>query len=158
MSIYYCDTSALVKLYIPESGSQWMKQIVLAQNQEGYPQNVLNIVQIGIVEAAAAVARHERMGSLTTERRKRLYRLILRDSKSKFQIFAITETLIYLAAALTQGHPLRGYDAVHLAAALELNKHLTANQLPPITFVSADEKLCQAAAGEGLQTENPNYR
>ncbi len=46
--------------------------------------------------------------------------------------------------------PLRGYDAVHLAAALDLDRHLRHAGLPAVTFVAADAALCRAAAAEGL--------
>ncbi|MBM3144380.1 MAG: type II toxin-antitoxin system VapC family toxin [Chloroflexi bacterium] len=156
MSLYYCDTSALVKLYLPETGSQWVKEIITAQEQDGNPLHMIHFVHLAIVEAGAALSRHERMGSLTTQHRKKLFRLILRDSRIKFQTLAITETLIHRAAELTQHHPLRGYDAVHLAAALELNQSYISQQLAPIAFVSADENLNQAACAEGLTTDNPN--
>lgn len=31
-----------------------------------------------------------------------------------------------------------------------------ANQLPPLIFVSADNRLCAAATAEGLTSDNPN--
>ena len=60
------------------------------------------------------------------------------------------------AIELTAHHRLRGYDAVHLACALHLNRELLANELPPLTFVAADDDLLKAAQDEGLETENPN--
>jgi len=51
---------------------------------------------------------------------------------------------------------LRGYDAVHLACALNFNQFVTTNGYLPITFVSADNDLLQVAQAEGLLIENPN--
>jgi len=51
---------------------------------------------------------------------------------------------------------LRGCDAIHLAAAVAVNWELLSKQLPPLTFVAADEDLLKAAEAEGLPTENPN--
>ena len=152
MAIHYFDTSALVKLYVKETGSDWIKQIFDTPGQN------IAFASIGMVEAASALARRQRMGEITNYQQRALYSKLLRDIQHRFDIQIVTDKTIHTAADITQRHPLRGYDAVHLAAALELNKHLTANQLPTITFVSADEKLYQAAADEGLQTENPNYR
>lgn len=53
-------------------------------------------------------------------------------------------------------HKLRGYDAVQLAAALELNSILLAAELAPATFVAADDELLSAAQKEGLLIANPN--
>jgi hypothetical protein len=57
---------------------------------------------------------------------------------------------------LAERHALRGYDAVQLAAALELQTVLTASGLPALTLVSADAELNAAAAAEGLTVEDPN--
>ena len=61
--------------------------------------------------------------------------------------------------SLAQRYTLRGYDAVHLAAALELQAAQQSLQAPPLTFVSADAEQIQAAQAEGLLVEDPNnYR
>jgi hypothetical protein len=57
---------------------------------------------------------------------------------------------------LAERHGLRGYDSVHLAAALTLHERRQANGLAPLTFVSADNAQRTAAASEGLAVENPN--
>jgi hypothetical protein len=57
---------------------------------------------------------------------------------------------------LAERHGLRGYDAVHLAAAVFVRRDRQAHAPPPITFVSADREQCSAAAAEGLLTDNPN--
>jgi hypothetical protein len=49
-----------------------------------------------------------------------------------------------------------GYDAVHLACALALNRPLIENEMSPLIFVSADADLLDAAQAENLPTENPN--
>ncbi len=51
---------------------------------------------------------------------------------------------------------LRAYAAIQLASALESNDRLLADALPPLTFVSADQRLLTAASAEGLATEDPN--
>lgn len=57
---------------------------------------------------------------------------------------------------LAETYALRGYDAVQLATACAINALCTANSLPPVKFVSADNELNAAAASEGLIVENPN--
>ncbi|MBM3240054.1 type II toxin-antitoxin system VapC family toxin [Candidatus Poribacteria bacterium] len=54
-------------------------------------------------------------------------------------------------------HALRGYDAVQLAAAILINGCLLKNQLPSLTFISADNRLRMAAVAEGLIADNPNF-
>jgi len=57
---------------------------------------------------------------------------------------------------LTRHHRLRGYDAIHLTAALTVSDRLYTWELRPLTFVAADNDLLKAARAEGLATENPN--
>jgi predicted nucleic acid-binding protein len=155
MTNYYFDTSALVKLYITEPGSAWVNQIVYAKSNS----HLLNLVflsEIGIVETAAALARRQRMGQIDLDRRNILYRRLLEDQKNWSNIVMPTEDILHIASELTQKQPLRGYDAIHLATALQLNHTLRARGVASITFVAADDSLCQAAAAEGLHTENPN--
>ncbi len=57
---------------------------------------------------------------------------------------------------LAERRGLRGYDAVHLAAALLVAEAQYSAGRPPLTFVSADTDQRQAAAAEGLLIEDPN--
>ncbi|MCP4359433.1 MAG: type II toxin-antitoxin system VapC family toxin [Chloroflexi bacterium] len=150
MSGFYFDSSALVKIYIAEAGSAWVANKVHGNFMTAW------IAKIGIVESAAAIARQERMQNISLSQRDLLYQKLLYDSRNRLTLLAESNKIVSLAADLTQRAALRGYDAVHLAAALELNHRLVANRVSPLTFVSADAKLCQAALAEGLLTENPN--
>jgi predicted nucleic acid-binding protein len=58
------------------------------------------------------------------------------------------------AAHLTQKHPLKGYDAIQLAAGLELNASLSKREMTMV-FVSGDQQLFNAAQAEGLTADNP---
>ena len=66
--------------------------------------------------------------------------------------------MIDWAVNLALHHKLRGYDAVQLATALVANEALTAADLAPLLFVTADAALVAAAGAEGLATDNPNLR
>ena len=60
------------------------------------------------------------------------------------------------ARRVLEQHPLRAYDAVQLASGLVANDVLLAAAIPPLTFLSADTRLLNAAALEGLTTDDPN--
>ena len=66
---------------------------------------------------------------------------------SQFFVLEIDETLMRLAGDLATTHGLRGYDAVHLAAA-----HLVRANV----FSSADDRLCEAASAHGFHVANPS--
>lgn len=156
MALLYLDSSAVVKIYIPETGSPWVRSLVEAVTPEGEWENEIAFTKIGIVEIVAAIAKRKRMRDITVEQQKRLIANFLDDCVERFAKFDADDGVIKLAIDLTQRHPLRGYDAVHLATAIVLNRALVASKLPLLTFISADNVLCKAAKGEGLLMENPN--
>ena len=155
MGVYYFDASALVKLYIPERGSEWVDQIVNAYYGNGFT-NTIAIAKVGIVEVAAAFARRYRMGDVSRKQWHNLYGSLMRDALERFETLLADDVLVWEAATLTKSHPLRGYDAVHLATALVLNRKLLRAGLSGLTFVSADKTLCKAAEAEGLRVVNPD--
>ncbi len=61
------------------------------------------------------------------------------------------------AASLASRHLLRGYDAVHLAVALDTNARGVAEGRPPLTLVSADRELNVAAGAEGIEVLDPTH-
>jgi hypothetical protein len=75
---------------------------------------------------------------------------------ASYQIVELTERVVTRAMMLAETHALRGYDAVQLAAALEVNTLCVGSGLSPIIFVSADNDLNTVSASEGLVVENPN--
>jgi predicted nucleic acid-binding protein len=71
-------------------------------------------------------------------------------------VVEVTEALIERAMGLAEAYGVRGYDAVQLAAALEVNALLVAAGLPALVLVSADAELNAAAISAGLAVEDPN--
>jgi predicted nucleic acid-binding protein len=67
-----------------------------------------------------------------------------------------TPTLVDRAADLAEAHALRAYDAVQLAAALEIDANVKSAGVSMITLVSADGGLNAAAITEGLAVDDPN--
>jgi len=156
MAVYYFDTSGLVKYYLAETGSAWVYGLIDAALPDGSPRHTIQITSIGVVEVAAAVARRQRMGQITRTTQQKTVALFLRHVQTRYTLLSLDEATFKLATDLTQHHPLRGYDAVHLAAALRLRAHLVAAGLPAPVFISADDNQCATARAEGLMAENPN--
>jgi predicted nucleic acid-binding protein len=150
MPAYYLDASAVVKRYVWETGSAWVQ--ALCSNED----NTLIIAEITLAEVASAFARAARGGRISAEERLSYLDLFIGDCAERYRLVATERTIIDRAVDLTQGHCLRGYDAVHLATAIAMNTELLRKQLPPLIFVAADNDLLNAAETEGLPTENPN--
>ena len=152
MSQFFCDTSAIVKRYFPETGSTWLNNLVGPTAG-----NIVILAEITLAETAAAFAAKQRASrGITLLQRNAALGLWLRHCVLEYALVVVNRQVIDRAVTLTQNYRLRGYDAVQLAAALEANVALTAASLSPLTFIAADNDLLHAAASEGLATDNPN--
>jgi predicted nucleic acid-binding protein len=130
--ILYLDTSALVKLYVEEAGTDevatWADKATAVAT-----------CRIAYAEARAAFARHRREGGLTATLWKRTV-ANLDDDWGRFAIVEVTDGLVRSAGQLADRYALRGFDAVHLAAALELQ-----GDRNEIVFGCFDDRLSRAA-------------
>lgn len=152
MSNFYLDSSALVKRYLTETGSNWVRRLI-----DPTTGNSIAVAEITQVEVAAALAaRHRAPGGITRRERDGAVDLLARHCQTEYWLVALSPSILDQAVDLTQNHRLRGYDAVQLATALAANDSLVATGLPSLTFVAADDDLLAAASNEGLTTENPN--
>lgn len=151
MAGFFFDSSAIVKRYVNERGSNFVDN--LADVQSG---NIIFLARITRVEVAAAVARRLKNGSVTTADAQNALAAFQHDLTNNYFTVEITPVLLTVAMSMATKHALRGYDAVQLAAALEANDERISNGLPPLTLVSADEDLNASAQAENLKVENPN--
>lgn len=151
MAGFFCDSSAIVKRYVNETGSNFVEN--LADSKSG---NIILLARITQVEVAAAVARRLKNGSITAAAAQNALAAFQHDLTNDYFTIEITPVLLFVAVNLATKHALRGYDAVQLAAALETNNERIAAGLSPMTLVSADTELNNAAQAEGLVVENPN--
>jgi predicted nucleic acid-binding protein len=64
MAFYNFDASALVKYYVTEPGSTWVRQVIDAQDPvSGQAHHIILVAEITRVEVAAGLAVIERVGS-----------------------------------------------------------------------------------------------
>src|SRR5207249_4686334 len=101
---------------------------------------------ISRAESAATFARAVRHGSLTESAARAGHRQFVREWKSYMRI-RVTESLVARADDIAWAFRLRGYDAVHLAAALEWQDRIG----EPITIATFDQELWRAAGEAGLE-------
>jgi predicted nucleic acid-binding protein len=151
VTAYYFDTSALVKRYVLETGTSWVLSLV-----DPVSAHDLYMVQLTGPELIAALFRRVRTGSLSLADARRVASNFRADWQNQYLLVEIRAGIVERAMALAETHGLRGYDSVHLAAALEVEIARRAQQLPSLVFVSADNDQLIVASTEGLQVENPN--
>lgn len=137
--ILYLDTSALVKRYVEEPGSDLVDRLVgeatvVATSRVAYP------------EARAAFARRAREGAMTRAQLKRVVASL--DSELDAWVWVELDAAIAKEAGrLAETRALRGFDAIHLGSALALRAGFDGRS---VTFLAFDERLGRAALLEGL--------
>ncbi|TEU21888.1 MAG: PIN domain-containing protein [Anaerolineales bacterium] len=150
MTIYYLEPSALVKYYVTEPGSTWVRALVDTED------NVLVTAEITIAEVSAALAVIARVGRISRRQRDELWGKFKRDLLTHYEVLPTHRTVINRAAELCQKHPLRGFDAIHLASGLQLQETLVQQEEGMvITYVTGDDALITAGQSEGLSVDNP---
>lgn len=150
MATTYVDTSALVKRYVVEVGSAWVRRLVARPVHQ-----VLYTAVLTEVEIRSALQRLVREGRLDTARVQRLTPRVLQHCTRRYQLLRITRPVIVEAGRLVETHPLRAYDAVQLACALLVRRGLHRRGMAPPLFVAADTTLLTAARTEGFTVDNP---
>lgn len=135
----FCDTSALIKLYVRESFTEEMLAAAAAAPS-------LAVCRIAWAEAMAALARRSRE-SLTDAEVIDAVRQRLRTDWGDYVIVEVTQALVELAGDYADTFALRGYDSVQLAAA----RTLSAASRAPVQFACFDRRLEKAARVLGLE-------
>lgn len=138
--ILFCDTSALVKLYVEEDGSE----AVAARAQASA---CVAVCRITWVEAIAAFARRTREQP-TAAATLALARQRMREDWPHFLCIDITQALVEQAGDCADAFSLRADDSVQLAA-LRL---LHSEQPGEVRFACFDDRLNAAARVLGIAT------
>jgi uncharacterized protein len=137
--ILYLDTSALVKLYAAEAGSEVVRRAVAGSE-------LIATSLIAYAEARSALARKCRSGEITRAALKKLRQEFERDW-ARLHVLPVDQALVLKAGDLTEEHALRAFDALHLATADSLQAVLRAT----VTFACFDGALNGAAKIRGLE-------
>jgi predicted nucleic acid-binding protein len=155
MAFQFFDSSSLVKKYISETGTNWVRNIFNA-----VPTHEIYVSRITEVEATAAIVRRKKGGSLSASDAALAIQQLRSDFLTRFRILDVAANVATQACAVVETHALRGYDAVQLASAINIYNRLLSLGANPsqvsFTFISSDNELNLAAQIEGLTIENPN--
>ena len=135
----YWDTSALLKLYVPEDDSGYFLNSVVTSDQP------LVSSAIAAVEMLCAVYRKECIGDLKRGGALATYQRFLGDSREGRivlvpygeQVFTAAEEIVRLAFRRARPIMVRSLDAVHVASALTARARV---------MVATDTRLRQVAA------------
>jgi len=137
--IVYFDTSALVKRYIEEAGSREVNALWEDENA------TLGSVIITQVEMAAALQKAVRLNNAPEALLAEIWQDFLDDwgSFTRIQVSTVT---VERASQISFAYKLRGYDALHLAAAQTWQERLNL----PVTLTTFDRDLWLAGREAGM--------
>ena len=134
----YCDASALVKLYVPEAGSDELNQALRKRR------DVL-ISDLAVTEIVSSLARRRREGALTAAIAARLHRAILSHAGKgvyrRVELLPETHREAERLLLAAESVALRAADALHLALAI------SGDAASVLTY---DRRLADAARTVGL--------
>jgi predicted nucleic acid-binding protein len=138
--ILYLDTSALLKRYFREVFSEkvissWKRSAAIVTSAVAY------------AETVASIYRKKREISSHTAVCDSVKRTFDREWESFVRIEVNNELNPYVDR-LVQSHPLRGFDAIHLASAVIVQETLSEE----ILFACFEKRLLDAARFEGFKT------
>lgn len=151
MAVYFLDSSGVVKRYVAETGTAWVRRICApSAGNDVYTAHVTG------AESAAAIMRRVRRGEISVVDAAVAVADLQAHLRSGYTPVHVTDGLVQLAIDLVQRYPLRGYDAVQLSSALQVMALRQASGLSSLVFVSADNNLNAAATAEGLAVDDPN--
>lgn len=134
----YLDTSALIKRFVVEKGSQELRRLVDHER-------TVATATVAYAEAYAGLTRRYRERGLS----RRQYERACKQFETEWDAYVRVELhreVLSAARDLIQRHALRGFDGVHLASAVVLQRGLGES----VTFVAADERSLRAAAAERM--------
>ena len=139
----YADSSAIVKRYYEELGTERVRERLTAAER-------VFTSRLAFAEVYAALAHKRRERAVTEEAYRRAASAFEADWPAYDQI-ALDAATLGTVARLVRQYPLRGADAVHLAAALWLREHAG----DPLELWASDDRLLDAARHERLIAVNP---
>ena len=132
--ILFCDTSALLKLFVDEIGSDSMAK---ARSDS----EAIAVCRITWAESMAAFAQRSRVKGANQAGLAQA-KSLFENTWSNFVISEVTQPLVEKAGMYAEAFALRGYDSVQLAAAHNLHEQFAL----PLAFACFDRRLSQAAA------------
>lgn len=136
---HYWDSSALLKRYVPEEGSEKVARLLR--------RGINATSRLTFVELAAAASRRFRQLHISRADLARVLADVEAD-ETEFHVVDLLPDIAAEARELVRTHPLRAADAVQLASCLDLRRRFGGG----VTLVAWDRDLLDVARALGLPT------
>jgi len=147
LAFYYLETSALVKLYVREPGTERVLALTTRSSENRWPFGFIPGRTPLCDKAARKGGRHPTLAA------NELLATFKVHIEARFVIQKITDFVLDIASVLVDRHTLRAFDAIQLAGYVVLNSSARSD-MP--TFVCSDQALLVAAKQEGMVILDPS--
>lgn len=144
VTTYFFDTSALVKRYHEEEGTERVDEILNREEAE------VLISSLTVVESTSAFRRKYNRGEVSESEMEQLLGVFFREALNEFVILPMEESLLSFSFDLVLEDDLRTLDSLQLSTGLSL-----AQEIEEVAFVTADEDLAEIGEKHGLGTLVP---
>jgi predicted nucleic acid-binding protein len=146
VSCYFLDSTAFLKLFVQEAGTDSIIQLMEATEDNR------KLISAGTpLEIYAALKRRERAGMISAADGESA-RGILRLEAARMVQQPLNPAVLEAARQLLDRHELRSGDALQLGAAVVAREMFQGME---IVFVSSDARLLHSAKEEHFRTMNP---
>lgn len=144
MANLFFDTSALVKRYHDEAGTERVDELI------EHPDASVIASSLAVIEAVSAFRRKCNLGDIDESEMLALVGAFFREALEEFAVLPIEESVVGFSFDLVLEDDLRTLDSLQLSSGLSVSE-----EIGDVTFVTADDRLATVADDRGLDVETP---
>ena len=148
MAHFYLDTSAVVKRYRTEPGTDVTSTLL----EQPTPDDRFYVSFLLVLEFTSGILRLVRGGRVRQSTADGIIARFRQDARDLLRIWPLDDSILGSAITVVQNHRLRSADAIHLATALAVS---SVEPNVPLTLVTSDAELAEAGQAAGLETLTP---
>ena len=153
----YLDSSALVKHYVREPGTDSLNARVAAEESAGHSLFTSVLTFAEVHHALANKLKDKSLSPVAFDQAKQSFEM---DWINQLTIIELAPNILGFVPEIFERTLLKSGDAVHLASAFWIRDlfRLSSKYGPKgsrVTFTTSDRSLAQAAAASNLETFNP---
>jgi predicted nucleic acid-binding protein len=145
---YFLDSSAFAKLFVAESGTDRLVELVRHCEDRHRMISIL-----ADIEVRSAIRRRQASGDIALRDAESALASLTQEARCIVQQ-PLSRPVIVQSVAIIDRQTLRALDAIQLASALVVHKTLKPHD--SLVFVASDKRLLDAATAEGLSVWDPS--
>ncbi len=142
----FLDSSALIKRYVLEKGSQELRHYLTDTEAP-----TLILSQITQAELYSAIMRRHREGTFASVAVETFEEVFKQHNSLEYNVINISQPVVDQAVRLLKTHSLRTADAIQLSCCLTAKRRLPKKNADTFEFLCADKRLIEAALSENLE-------